>query len=66
MEDDHYIPWHPAYEDEPILCSYCDGSGITESTFADEETNEIINEPGVYKDVPVSEDNTPCQRSQSL
>jgi len=44
MDDDRYIPWHPAYEDEPILCSYCDGTGITESTFADEETNEIIIE----------------------
>lgn len=44
MDDERYIIGHPAYEDEPILCSYCDGSGITETTYADEETNEIITE----------------------
>ena len=44
MDDDRYIPWHPAYEDDPILCPHCDGTGYTESTFADEETNEIIIE----------------------
>jgi DnaJ-class molecular chaperone len=44
MDDDRYILNHPAYEDEPILCPDCDGTGIAESTFVDEETDAIIIE----------------------
>ena len=44
MDDDRYIPWHPAYEDDTVLCPDCDGLGYTDSTYADEETNEIITE----------------------
>ncbi len=44
MDDEMYIIGHPAYEDETILCTDCDGLGYTESTYIDEETDEIIIE----------------------
>lgn len=44
MDDERYIIGHPAYEEDPILCPHCDGSGITESTYIEDEANEIIIE----------------------